>query len=102
MSTYQYMARRSLQKGDLNYRVRPKHHYTAHLEQWIHSYGWNPQARSTFMDEDHMKALATVAAKLHPRTLRVQFPKRYALKRILSWSEDGKMHQEKKLKTRAE
>ena len=99
MSTYQYLACGAARRGELNYRIRPKNHYTAHLEEWVRVTGWNPQARSTFIDEDHMKALAAIASRLHPRTLCVQFPRRCSLKRVLSWSEGRKSQQLKKLKT---
>ena len=98
LGSYQKLAARALREGRTLYKVRPKHHYSRHLADWVNLTGWNPSARSCFLDEDHMKFLAAVASRLHPNTLLLKFAKRYSLKRVLSWQKERQDQQLKKLK----
>ena len=98
LGSYQKLAARALREGRTWYKVRPKHHYSRHLADWVNLTGWNPSARSCFLDEDHMKFLAAVASRLHPNTLLLKFAKRYSLKRVLSWQKERQDQQLKKLK----
>ena len=81
LGSYQKLAARALREGRTLYKVRPKHHYSRHLADWVNLTGWNPSARSCFLDEDHMKFLAAVASRLHPNTLLLKFAKEIFLEK---------------------
>ncbi|CAJ1441805.1 unnamed protein product [Effrenium voratum] len=82
---YQALASRALERGDFLWRVRPKHHYIAHLLDETRRWKINPMAASTFLDEDHMKQLRGVSSACHPRTMLKVWARRYILKRTLLW-----------------
>ena len=82
---YQALASRALTRGEFLWRVRPKHHYIAHLLDETRRWKLNPMAASTFLDEDHMKQLRGVSSACHPKTMLKAWARRYILKRSLLW-----------------
>ena len=98
MSAYQFLSKRAQTNSVLLYRMRPKTHYTVHLLQWVWQTGQNPQQQSCFLDEDHTKGLAGIAAALHPRTFNVEFGRRYSLKRVLAFDPKRLQQQKKRIK----
>ena len=96
--SYQWLAARAVQRGILNWRIRPKYHYAEHMREWVNATGVNPMAQSCFLDEDNMKALAKIAAAVHPGTFNVEFARRYALKRVLSFAEHRQAEQIKRVR----
>ena len=85
-SCYTALARDALQKRQLLWKIRPKHHYWVHLLDYMYKSAINPMATSNFLDEDMMKAMRGVSKACHPKTVKVAWARRYLLKKILSWS----------------
>lgn len=85
-SCYTELARDALQKKQLLWKIRPKHHYWVHLLDYMSKSAINPMATSNFLDEDMMKAMRGVSKACHPKTVKVAWARRYLLKKILSWS----------------
>ena len=88
-SCYTALARDALQKRQLLWKIRPKHHYWVHLLDYMSKSAINPMATSNFLDEDCMKAMRGVSKACHPKTVKVSWARRYLLKKILSWKKKG-------------
>lgn len=82
---YSKLSEKALQSGRLLYKVRPKCHYFDHLLDEVERLHRNPMSLSNFVDEDNMKVLKGVSAACHPRTVLVSWPKRYLLKKAMTW-----------------
>ena len=90
IDAYTRLAARNLSLERLLYRIRPKLHYVAHLIHDVRTSGLNPEAVACWLDEDHMKWLATIAASLHAKTASLKLAKRYLLKRSIGWMQHSK------------
>lgn len=82
---YGALASEALAKGQLLYKVRPKHHYFVHLLDEVNLWKSNPLGQSNFIDEDNMKHLRGLSLGCHPTTVRRAWGKRYVLKQVLLW-----------------
>lgn len=72
-------------KGQLLFKVRPKHHYFIHLLDELTRWKSNPMGQSNFVDEDSMKHLRGLSLGCHASTVRRSWGKRYVLKQVLLW-----------------
>ena len=89
LATFQRLAAFNVHAGKLLYHFKPKLHMLGHLLEFVAETKENPETFSDWVDEDHMKWLAKIAASLKPKTATQQLSKQYVLKRTLAWSRDG-------------
>ena len=78
---YQVLAATALQRQQLIWKLRPKHHYLCHLISETEQTGLNPMHMSNFLDEDHMKHLRAIVHSCHPAKVLTSWSKRYLLKK---------------------
>ena len=85
LDLYQQMARISLRKRVLGYKIRPKCHYICHLIYAIQEDGLNPMHVANFAEEDYMKFMRNCVHGCHPRAILTAWTSRYILRRALMW-----------------
>ena len=88
-SCYSALARKALDKRLPLYKIRPKHHYWLHLLDYMMKSSLNPMSTSNFLDEDMMKAMRGVAKACRPKTVKHSWARRYLLKEVIAWGQNG-------------
>lgn len=74
--TWQELACLAIDKGETNYKLRPKGHYVDHILHDMHKSRENPRVLSNFMDEDFIGKIVAQAKQQHranvvPRTIEL-------------------------------
>ena len=86
--SYQELASRNLQRGRLNYKLRPKQHYFAcQLLGQIEQCSLNPRCTHTFCDEDYMGRVATLASKTSGRNASLRTLQRWLMYIAQRWEQ---------------
>ena len=83
---YQHLASLALRERRLLYKLRPKLHYTDHLERETYFSGLNPMQVANFEDESFMGHMKHTVAATHPRSQLRTWSKRYVAKRTFAWA----------------
>ena len=85
MQIYQQLAWESVRSQRLLWHIRPKLHFLDHMLGHTEDTHANPEAFANWLDEDHMKWLAKIAAAVHTRGAGMQLARRYLLRRTIAW-----------------
>ena len=86
---YQKLACISLDRGEFEWKIRPKHHYFCHLLEQVESSSANPRFTQCFIDEDFVGRMAKLAKACKPQTASLRVLQRWLLMVASRWYNPG-------------